>query len=273
MVRIKKVALLLFSVLGILLVATGCGQKDQDKTVKVGISSADAPIWKVVQKQVKKDHIKLKVVEFNDYNQPNTALSQGEVDINSFQHQFFLDAWNKAHHSDIVSIGVTMIQPMAIYSHKLKSLTAIKPGAKVALPNDASNEARALQLLESAGLIRLSPAKDNLPTPKNVRENKLNLKFNVLDAAQTAHSLNDVDFAVVNGNVARSAKLTAKDRIYIEKVSKKSKPWINIIAVQKKNKDNATYKKIVKAYQTEAVLKAVKKLYGPQSVAAWKIKL
>ena len=230
---------------------SSCGQQTQEKTVKVGINSADTPIWKLIKKKVKKDHINIKIVEFSDYNQPNTALVQNELGINAFQHRFFLSSWNKAHHTNLVAIGNTMIQPMAVYS----------------------NEARALELLEQAGLIKLSPAKNNLPSTKNVINNPHNLKFQVLDAAQTAHSLNDVDIAVINGNVAQAAKLKAKDSIYVEKVNHKSKPWVNIIAANKKDRNNPTYKKIVKAYQSEDVLKVIHRLYGPQAVGAWKVKL
>lgn len=273
----RKSILKVFLIALISLVTIGglssCGQQTQEKTVKVGINSADTPIWKLIKKKVKKDHINIKIVEFSDYNQPNTALVQNELGINAFQHRFFLSSWNKAHHTNLVAIGNTMIQPMAVYSHKVTNLKAVPNGAKVSLPNDASNEARALELLEQAGLIKLSPAKNNLPSTKNVINNPHNLKFQVLDAAQTAHSLNDVDIAVINGNVAQSAKLKAKDSIYVEKVNHKSKPWVNIIAANKKDRNNPIYKKIVKAYQSEDVLKVIHRLYGPQAVGAWKVKL
>src|SRR5699024_12033432 len=115
--------------------------------------------WKVVKKELKKQDINLKIVEFNDYNQPNTALVQGEVDINAYQHTDFLNSWNKAHHTDLVSIGKTVIQPMALYSHKITKLSQLKNGDKIAIPNDASNEARALQLLEYNGILKLDDSK------------------------------------------------------------------------------------------------------------------
>ncbi|RHW46968.1 MetQ/NlpA family ABC transporter substrate-binding protein [Bombilactobacillus bombi] len=271
--KIIQKVFLAISFVGVIFLAVGCGaQGSQEKTVKVGINSADEPIWKVVQQKVKKDHINLKIVEFSDYNQPNTALSQGELDINAFQHRFFLSNWNKAHHTNLVAIGNTVIQPMAVYSNKLTDIKQIKNGAKVAVPNDASNEARALQLLENAGLITLKNTKKKLPSTKDIQTNKLNLKFNVLDAAQTAHSLGDVDVAVINGNVANAAKLSAKKVIYKEKISKQSKPWINIIVANKKDQHNKTYQKVVKAFQSADVAKAIKKVYGQGAVTVWNSK-
>ncbi|CAJ1184946.1 Outer membrane lipoprotein [Companilactobacillus paralimentarius DSM 13238 = JCM 10415] len=265
--NLGKVILLAFTALFIFVLA-GCGNQNKEQTVKVGINPSDAAIWKVVKKNVKSEGINLKVVEFNDYNQPNTALVQGEVDINAYQHTFFLNSWNKAHHSDLVSIGKTVIQPMALYSHKITKLSQLKNGAKIAIPNDASNEARALQLLEANGLLKLDSGV-KLPSTKNIKENKLNLKFTTLDAAQTARSLDDVDAAIVNGNVASDAKLDPSKAVVTEKVNKKSQPWINIIVTQKKNKDNKTYKKVVKAFQTKSVAKEIKKVYGESAVPAW----
>ncbi|WP_334330165.1 MetQ/NlpA family ABC transporter substrate-binding protein [Companilactobacillus sp. HBUAS59699] len=274
MARFKKVTriLLLACTALLVFVLAGCGSQNKETTVKVGINPTDAPIWKIVKSKVKKEGINLKITEFSDYNQPNTALSQGELDINAYQHKYFLDSWNKAHHTDIVPIGNTVIQPMSIYSNKIKNLSDLATGSKVALPNDASNESRALVLLENAGLIKLDN-KTKLATVKNVSENKLNLKFTLLDAAQTARSLDDVTIAVVNGNFASDAKLKPSAALYTEKINKSTKPWINFIAANKKDKDNKTYKKVVKAFQTKAVANEIKKVYGGAAVPAWNTKL
>ncbi|WP_129044739.1 MetQ/NlpA family ABC transporter substrate-binding protein [Companilactobacillus metriopterae] len=270
----KKLSKFILVVLSALLVVslTACGNGGNgDKVVKVGISSSDADIWKVVKDKVKKEGIDLQIVQFNDYNQPNTALSQGQVDINAYQHQYFLDAWNKAHKTDIVRIGDTIFQPMAIYSNKFKSIDKITKGSEVALPNDVSNQGRALQLLQSAGLIKVKDVK--IPSTKDVTENKLNLKFTPLDANQTARSLNDVGISVVNGNVASDAKLDTDKALYTEKVTAKSQPYVNFIATNKKDKDNKTYKKIVKAFQTKEVGKEIKKVYGKNVILAWEDKI
>lgn len=269
--KVTKVLLLAFTALFIFVLA-GCSSQTKETTVKVGINPTDAPIWKIVKSKVKKEGIDLKITEFSDYNQPNTALSQGELDISAYQHKYFLDAWNKAHHTDIVPIGNTVIQPMAIYSSSIKNLSDLKDGDKVAIPNDASNESRALVLLENAGIIKLDN-KTKLATVKNVSENKLNLKFTLLDAAQTARALDDVTAAVVNGNYASDAKLKPSAALYTEKINKGTKPWINFIAANKKDKNNKTYKKVVKAFQTKAVAKEIKKVYGGSAVPAWNTKL
>lgn len=269
--KFSKVILLAFTALFIFVLA-GCGNQSKSQTVKVGINPSDAPIWKVVQKKVKSEGIDLQIKEFNDYNQPNTALNQGEVDINAYQHTDFLNAWNKAHKTDLVSIGKTVIQPMALYSHKITKLSQLKDGDKIAIPNDSSNEARALQLLEYNGIIKLNDKK-TLPSTKDITENKLNLKFTTLDAAQTARSLDSVDAAVVNGNVASDAKLNPKKAVVTEKINKNSISWINIIVAQKKDKNNKTYKKVVKAFQSKEVAKEIKKVYGGNEIPAWNAKL
>ncbi len=262
--------LTMVALFGLILLA-GCGNRHDGNTVRVGINASDSPIWEVVKKKVKKEGINLKIVEFNDYNQPNMALAQGGLEMNAYQHTYFLDAWNKAHHTDLVPIGYSIIEPLAMYSHKVTKVSQIKKGSKITIPNDTSNEARALQLLESAGLIKLKNKK--LPSVKDVTSNPLKLKFVTLDAAQTARSLDDVTAAVVNGNVAADAKFNPKSAVYREKITKKSKPWINIIVADKKEKNNKNYKKVVKAYQSDETAKEIKKVYGGNAVTAWNLKL
>ena len=252
---------------GLALTLAGCG-KSSNKTVKVGVvGDQDAAIWKAVGKETaKEDHITLKIVNFTDYTQPNAALSDHSVDINAFQSLNFQTAWNKAHKTNIVAIGNTYFQPLALYSNKLKKLSAIKHGAQIAIPNDAANETRALVLLRRAGLIKLDKA--SLPTTKDVTENRLGLKFTTVDASQTARSLSSADAAVVNGNYASAAKLSLKDSLYQEHL-KTGGDYINVVSTLNKNKHNATYKKIVKAYQSEATKKNLKKYYKGNTLPAW----
>ncbi|MEE6715489.1 MetQ/NlpA family ABC transporter substrate-binding protein [Schleiferilactobacillus harbinensis] len=242
------------------------------KTVRLGIMGSDDRIWKAVGKVAKKKYnIDLKLTKFTDYNQPNAALSDGSIDLNAFQHQFFLDNWNKAHKSDIVSIGETILAPIRLYSQKIKSVKDFKKGDEIAIPNDATNEGRALNVLATIGLIKL----DNkaLPTTADIKENKLGLKITALDAAQTARALSDVTAAVVNDGVANDAKLDPNSALYVEKVNKKSEPYINIIAANKKDAKNKTYLDLVKAYQTEATKKLLKEIYKGADIPAWDITL
>lgn len=251
-----------------LLIVSGCGKSSSSKTVKVGIMGSDEKIWKPIQKRLKKQGVNIKLVTFTDYNQPNAALTNHEVDINSFQHTYFMQQWNKAHKTHIVSIGKTMRAPLRLYSKKVKSVSDIKKGDQITIPNDSTNEGRALHLLQSAGLIKVNN-KLALPTPKNITENKLHLKITPVDAAQTPRSLSDAAGAVINNEFAAEAKLPNSETIYKEKLNKASIPYINIIATNKADKNNKTYKKIVKAYQSNETKKLIKKYYNGLSVPAW----
>ncbi|MFH5811709.1 MetQ/NlpA family ABC transporter substrate-binding protein [Companilactobacillus sp. FL22-1] len=272
--KFKGIFLLVVATLSFFVLA-GCGNKasasDKTTTVKIGITGSDDRVLNLVAKKVKKEGINLKIVEFSDYSQPNTALAQGEIDLNAFQTITFQNDWNKKHHTNIVSIGSTVIAPMALYSKKITKVSQIKDGDKIAIPNDTTNEGRALQLLESAGLIKLDNSK--IPALKDITENKHNLKISPLDAAKTAKSLDDVTASVVNSGVASDAKLDPKKAVYREKITAKSKPYVNIISANAKDKDKAAYKKIVKAYQSEDVAKEIKKEFGGYESPAWNYKV
>lgn len=274
MKKLKGLFLLVVATFSLFLLAA-CGNSqassNNEKTVKIGVTGSDNRVLNAVAKKVKKEGINIKIVEFSDYNQPNTALQQGEIDLNAFQTVTFQNDWNKKHHSNIVSIGSTVIAPMALFSKKVTNVNQIKEGSKIAVPNDATNEGRALQLLESAGLIKLDNSK--IPNLKDITENKLNLKISALDAAQTAKSLDDVTASVVNSGVASDAKLNPKKAIYREKITAKSKPYVNIISANAKDKNNKTYKKIVEAYQTEDIAKEIQKDYNGYETAAWNYKV
>ena len=273
--KIKAIFLLVVATFSLFLLA-GCGSNSsasstKEKTVKIGITGSDDEVLKAVAKKVKKEGINIKIVEFSDYSQPNTALDQGEIDLNAFQTVIFQNDRNKKHKTHIVSIGSTVIAPMALYSKKIKKVSQIKNGDKIAVANDATNEARGLTLLESAGLIKLDNAK--VPGLKDITENKLNLKITPLDAAQTAKSMDDVTASVVNSGVANDSKLDPKTAVYREKITAKSKPYVNIISANKKDKDNPTYKKIVKAYQSKDIAKVIKNEFHGYEQPAWNYKV
>ncbi|WP_390410237.1 MetQ/NlpA family ABC transporter substrate-binding protein [Lacticaseibacillus jixiensis] len=249
--------------------STSSKSTSTNKVVKVGIMSNDREIWQDIQKRLKKQDVNIKLVEFTDYTTPNKALEDGDVDLNAFQNYTFLDDWNKKHGTHIVSIGDTYLGPIRAYSTKIKSLSELKNGDKVAIPNDPANEGRALNLLAQEKLIKLKDVAT--PTTKDITENKLNLKIVELDSAQTARSMNDVACAVVNNDIAAAAKLKVKDSIAVEKITSKSSPYINFISAKSaKDKKNKTYQKIVKAYQTQQTAKLMKKVYKGTTVPAWK---
>jgi len=246
--------------------------------VNIGIMTGtkeDDAIWSTVSKTAKDKYgITLKFTHFTDYTQPNTALKNGDIDLNAFQHYAFLNAWNKANDGDLKAIGNTTISPIRLYSKKITSLSQIKSGDTIAVPNDASNESRALYVLKNAGLIGLSVSGDTLATVKDINSNPKNLVIKELDAAQTPRALDSITAAVINDDFATTAKLTVEESIYTEPVNKDSEQWINIIVANKKDANNKIYKEVVKAYQTEATKKAIEKACpDKRKIAAWGLKL
>lgn len=255
----------------------GHKKTEAKKTVTVGVvgqTNQDEKIWNQVKKTAKEKYgVTVKVKSFTDYNQPNKALQEGEIDLNSFQHKAFLNAWNKANKGTLVPIGNTVIAPIRLYSYKYKNINELPKNATIAVPNDTSNESRALYVLKNAGLISFKKGTGKLATIADIEKNPKNLTIKELGAEQTARSLNDVDAAVVNNTYAIPAKLGDKQTIYTEPLNKDSEQWINVIVANKKDKDNEAYKAVVKSYQTDAVKKLIHKAYGNSEVTAWNLKL
>lgn len=243
-----------------ILVLSACGGNN-GKKVTIGVASNDTKAWEKVKELAKKDDIDLEIKHFSDYNVPNKALSDGDIDLNAFQHFAFLDQYKKAHKdTNIEALSTTVLAPLGIYSDKVKNIKDIKKGAQVAIPNDVSNQARALKLLESAGLIKLKKNFGLNGTTKDIESNPKDLKIKAVDAQQTARALSDVDISVINNGVATKAgKDAKKDPIYLEKASSDAvKPYINVVAVNSKDKDNKTYKKIIELYHSKEDQKALK---------------
>lgn len=243
-----------------ILVLSACGGNN-GKKVTIGVASNDTKAWEKVKELAKKDDIDLEIKHFSDYNVPNKALSDGDIDLNAFQHFAFLDQYKKAHKdTNIEALSTTILAPLGIYSDKVKNIKDVKKGAQVAIPNDVSNQARALKLLESAGLIKLKKNFGLNGTTKDIESNPKDLKIKTVDAQQTARALSDVDISVINNGVATKAgKDAKKDPIYLEKASSDAvKPYINVVAVNSKDKDNKTYKKIIELYHSKEAQKALK---------------
>ncbi|MCT2082188.1 dipeptide ABC transporter glycylmethionine-binding lipoprotein [Staphylococcus epidermidis] len=243
-----------------ILVLAACGGNN-GKKVTIGVASNDTKAWEKVKELAKKDDIDLEIKHFSDYNVPNKALSDGDIDLNAFQHFAFLDQYKKAHKdTNIEALSTTVLAPLGIYSDKVKNIKDVKKGEQVAIPNDVSNQARALKLLESAGLIKLKKNFGLNGTTKDIESNPKDLKIKAVDAQQTARALSDVDISVINNGVATKAgKDAKKDPIYLEKASSDAvKPYINVVAVNSKDKDNKTYKKIIELYHSKEAQKALK---------------
>ena len=224
----------------------------QDKPLKVGVTAGPhAQIFEQVKKIAEKDGLKIQIVEFSDYIQPNAALASGDLDLNSYQHKPFLDQQVKDRGYKIVSVGNTVNFPIGIYSKKVKSLADLKEGAKVGIPNDPTNGGRVLLVLQDKGLVKLKPEAGLKATPLDVVDNPKKIRFVELDAAQLPRSLDDLDAAAINTNFALQAGLNpAKDAIAQE--SAKS-PYVNLLAVREQDKDKPWVAKLVKAYHSEEI--------------------
>lgn len=220
--------------------------------IKVGVTAGEhAQIMEKVAEIAAKKGLNIEIIEFSDYVVPNQALSDGDLNANSFQHQPYLDNQVADRGFDIVSVGTTITTPMGVYSKKVKSLDELADGATVAIPNDPTNGGRALLVLASKGLIKVDAAKGLKVGPADVTENPKNIQFAELDAAQLPRSLDDVDAAVINTNYALEAGLhPKKDAIAIE--SDKS-PYANVIAVRSADKDAPWVKTLVESYHDDSI--------------------
>ena len=232
----------------------------QDKPLKVGVTAGPhAQIFEVVKQEAAKQGLNIQIIEFSDYVQPNVALSSGDLDLNSYQHQPYLDNANADRGYKLVSIAKTVIFPIGIYSKKIKSLSELKEGARIGLPNDPTNGGRALLLLQANGLIKLRPEAGLKATPIDVVENPRKLRFIELDAAQLPRSLDDTDASAVNTNFALEAGLNpAKDAIAQESPDS---PYANVLVVREKDKDRPEFAKLVSVYHSVAVKQFIETKY------------
>jgi len=249
-----------------LITLTACNS--QDDALKIGtISGPETTLMETAKDVAKEQGLNVKIVEFTDYLQPNTALNEGSIDANMFQHQPYLDKQVKDKGYKLVSVGKTFVYPMGIYSKKISNISEIKPKSTVAIPNDPSNEGRALLLLEKTGLIKLDKNAGLYATPKDIIENPKNLKFKELDASQGPRSLPDVAIAIINTNYAVVAGLSpTKDALLLED---KDSPYANIIVVQSDKKDDPKIKQLVTAIQSKEVKEKAKEIFKDQAIVAW----
>ncbi len=210
-----------------------------------------AEILEFVKPTLAKEGVDLNIKVFNDYIQPNAQVAQKHMDANFFQHQPYLDEYNKGKGTDLVAVAKVHVEPFGAYAEKAKSLAELPDGANVALPNDATNEGRALLLLQKAGLITLADPTNILSKPSDVTNNPKNLKFRELEAATLPRVLTQVDLALINTNYALSAGLDPKkDALIIEGPDS---PYANILVARPDNKDSDAMKKLAAALQSPEV--------------------
>lgn len=249
-------------------------ENPKDKqTIKIGVVGEYNDVLNEVSKRYEeKTGNKVELVVFSDYNQPNEALESGDIDLNAYQHKKFLEEFNKDHNTDLVSIGNTMLAPLGIYSKKYKSLDDVKEKDEIVIPNDASNGARALFLLQDAGLIKVNGKKGDSVTITDIKENPKNLKITEVDAAQTARNLDSAALAVVNDTFALDSKIATEYPAlkFEESKADDSNPYVNVFAAKKERKDDKILNDFVKKYyQTEKTKKDYKKFTGGAWVPAW----
>ena len=233
------------------------------ETIRVGASiTPHAEILNVVKPILAEQGYDLEVVEYTDYVLPNTATESGELDANYFQHQPYLDDFNAQNGTHLVSVAAIHYEPFAIYAGKSDSLENIADGATIAVPNDGTNEARALLLLEAQGLIKLREDAGFTATKLDIEENPKNLDIVEMEAAQLPRVLPDVDFAVINGNYAIQGGLKVADALASESVeSESAQTYANVLVVKEGNENNPAILALVDALKTEEVRKFIEDTY------------
>ena len=255
-------------------VLTGCGSgkesnssqeatQTSETTLKVGASlTPHAEILEKAKPILAKEGVNLEIVKIEDTVTPNTGLVEKSLDANFFQHQPYLDDFNKENKTDLVSAGSGHYEPFGIYAGKVKDLSALPEGATVAVPNNVTNEARALLLLQQEGLLKLKDGVDIKATINDIVENTKNIKFKEIAPEQLVRSLPDVDVAVINGNYAIEGGLHVKDALAVESnQSVAAKTYANIIAVRKEDQENEAVKKLVTVLQSEEIRKYINDTY------------
>ncbi|BAD59259.1 MetQ/NlpA family ABC transporter substrate-binding protein [Nocardia farcinica] len=238
------------------LTACGADEANSGDVVRIGTTESD-PSWDVFEQKAREQGITLQITNYSDYSQPNIALSQRQIDVNLFQHLQFLGEYNVANNADLTPIGATQIVPLGLYSKKHTSLADIPAGGEIAVPNDPSNQARALFVLQAAGLVKLS-SDTRTPSPADIDRNASKVRVTPVDAAQTALSLNSVDGSVINNTFLERSGVDPKSALFKDDPSSPgAEPYINAFVTRAEDKDDPTYQKLVEIWHDPQVQAAV----------------
>ncbi len=240
------------------------------QAAKLSVAATPVPhaeLLELVKPVLAKKGVELDIKVFTDYVQPNQQVSDGQIDVNFFQHKPYLDSFNKEHKTQLVSVGLVHVEPFGAYSSKIKDIKDLKEGAQVALPNDPSNGARALLLLQAQGLIKLKDSSNILATARDVVDNPKKLKFRELEAATLPRVLPDVDIALINTNYALEAGLNpVKDALFIEGADS---PYANIVVTTEAKKDDPAIKQLVEALNSPETRAFINEKYKGAIVPAF----
>ena len=246
---------------------TGCGAQKQgpvkEGSIVVGASpSPHAQILEAVSEQLAQKGYQLEIKEFTDYIMPNTALEDGELDANFFQHQPYLTDFNEKNGTKLVSAAAIHFEPLGIYGGKTADLADLPEGAQIAVPNDTTNEARALWLLQAQGIIEVDEQAGLEATKQDITSNPKNVEIVEMEAAQLPRALADVDFAVINGNYAVAAEIADQVLVTEDKDSEAAKQYANIVAVREGDENREDIKALVEALQSDEVKAYIEETFG-----------
>lgn len=246
---------------------SGCGAQKQgpvkEGSIVVGASpSPHAQILEAVSEQLAQKGYQLEIKEFTDYIMPNTALEDGELDANFFQHQPYLTDFNEKNGTKLVSAAAIHFEPLGIYGGKTADLADLPEGAQIAVPNDTTNEARALWLLQAQGIIEVDEQAGLEATKQDITSNPKNVEIVEMEAAQLPRALADVDFAVINGNYAVAAEIADQVLVTEDKDSEAAKQYANIVAVREGDENREDIKALVEALQSDEVKAYIEETFG-----------
>lgn len=275
----------ILAVVGLSLALVGCGNEAQkanqagnakeatktevaDNTIKIGVSpTPHAEIIEALQPQFEEAGLKVEAVVFDDYIQPNEQLAAGDLDANYFQHGPYLEEFTKQNNLELTSVGNVHIEPMGVYSDKVKTVEEIKDGGEILIPNDATNGGRALLLLEQAGLIKLKDSSNLLSTEADIVENSKNLKFVAMEAQNIPNTYKDAELAVINANYALGAGLVpSKDALLLESGDS---PYANLVAVRTGEEGQEKFKKLIEVLNSDGAKKVIEEKFEGAVVPAF----
>jgi len=272
-----KKTLAILSLLALLFTLAACGSEEEPAAnseptvIKLGVVGESNEAWQVAKKTLADQNIDLQIVSFSDYTLPNQALSDGEIDLNAFQHYAYLRNDCEKNGYDLTVIGETVIAPLGLFSQKISDISELREGDKIAIPSDVTNGGRSLKVLEGAGVIEVDPAAGYTPFVTDITSNPLNIEFIEVEASLTAGLLPDVTAAMINsGHAVDNGLIPSQDAIYLEPVAEGAdNPYINVIVARTEDKDNEDFKKVVAAYQTDEVIKVIEEVSKGSSIPVW----
>ncbi|PFG38589.1 D-methionine transport system substrate-binding protein [Georgenia soli] len=235
----------------------------EENPVRIGVVGATDPQWPIFEDLAEEEGIAVDIVDFTEYTQPNPALADGDLDLNQFQHILYLAQYNEADGQDLTPIGATAVYPLALYSLKHDAVEDIPDGGEVAIPNDVTNQARALFVLEEAGLITLADDAGVVPDPTDVVEAESKVKVTPVDANQTVVSLDSVDASIVNNDFIDDAGLNPEDALFADSAeSEGARPYINVWVARAEDADNETFQQLVEIHKSPEVTEALQESAG-----------